>query len=748
MLKLFRYLKRSAPIIILIVFLLVVQAMCDLALPDYTSKIVDVGISQSGIESPVFKAVSLGTMDKLFLFMPKDDKAFTASRYKLLDRDTLTETEYKSRVKEYPLLKKEPLYILNLTDTDTTERLEEILTSSAMLVAAFGSDIEEVKTLTGKIKDSFPAGTVSEDKSVFDFLALMSDDMRQQIFSEMKEKIKAVPEPMVRQLSISLVKNEYKIIGMDTDSMQSRYILLSGLKMLSIALLAAFAAVAVTFFSSRMAASLGKDLRRRVFSKVLSFSNKEMDRFSTASLITRSTNDIQQIQMMLAMLFRMVVYAPILGFGGFFKALNANSSMSWVIALALLIILTLVFVLYTIGMPRFKRIQTLVDRLNLVSREILTGLSVIRAFNNEKHEEQRFEKANKDMMKTTLFVNRLMSLMMPVMMFVMNGVAVLIVWVSAGYIDSGDMQVGSMMAFIQYTMQIVMAFLMLSAISIMMPRASVSAKRIVQVLDIDPSIKDPRQPKSFDRSKTAVLEFKDVSFRYPDAKNYALCDINFTAQPGQTTAIIGSTGSGKSTLAQLILRFFDATGGSIMFYGEDIRNVTQHNLRKHIGFVPQKAVLFSGTVASNLSLGADNVRQDELDKAADIAQASNFIKEKEGAFDADISQGGSNVSGGQKQRLSIARAIVKHPSLYVFDDSFSALDYKTDAALRAALKEVTKESTIIIVAQRISTVLGADQILVLDEGRMAGIGTHAKLMETCEVYRQIALSQLSKEELA
>lgn len=748
MLKLFRYLKRSAPAIAVIILLLVVQAMCDLALPDYTSRIVDTGIQQGGIESPVFEAVRRSMMDKMFLVMPADEQKTVGEHYELIDKKSLSAQEYNHLSARYPVLESEPIYLRRAAGEDALDRLEAIFKRSAMLVAALDSNLEQVKGFADKIKNAFPPGMAPENATVYELLALLPQEARLRFFEAVDEQVDMIPELMIRQLAINLVKREYKAVGMNTDAIQSRFILLAGLKMLALALLAAAATIAVTFLSARIAAGLGQDLRRRVFTRVVSFSNEEMDRFSTASLITRSTNDIQQIQMMLALLFRLVVYAPILGFGGFFKALSTNSSMSWIIALALLVILSLVSVLYAVGMPRFKRMQILIDKLNLVCREILTGLSVIRAFNNEKYEERRFEAANRDLMKTTLFVNRIMALMMPVMMFVMNGIAVLIVWVGAGYIDSGDMQVGSMMAFIQHTMQIVMAFLMLSAISILLPRASVSAKRITEVLETEPAIRDPKEPQAFDTSQGPLLEFRDVSFRYPGAQEDALCHVSFTALPGRTTAVIGSTGSGKSTLVQLIPRFYDVTEGAVLLYGCDIRAVTRHHLREHIGFVPQKAVLFSGTIGSNLRYGRQQAGDDELERAAGIAQVMDFIREKEGALDSDIAQGGANVSGGQRQRLSIARAIVKRPALYIFDDSFSALDYKTDAALRKALREITGDSAVLIVAQRISTVLHADQILVLDEGRVAGLGTHAQLMKDCEVYRQIALSQLSREELA
>ena len=505
--------------------------------------------------------------------------------------------------------------------------------------------------------------------------------------------------------------------------------------------------VLVGFIASRVAASLGKELRGRVFRKVVSFSHAELDRFSTASLITRSTNDIQQIQMLFVMLLRIVFYAPIIGIGGVIKVLNTNTSMAWIIAVAVMAVLTLVIVLFAVAMPRFKIMQKLVDKVNLVTREILTGLPVIRAFSTQKHEEERFDKANKDLTRTNLFVNRVMTTMMPMMMLIMNGITVLIMWNGAHGVDAGSMQVGDLMAFMQYTMQIVMAFLMISMFSIMLPRASVSAGRIEEVLQTEPVIRDPEQTVSFDDAKRGLVEFKNVSFRYPGAEENVLENISFTAKPGETTAFIGSTGSGKSTLINLIPRFYDITEGELLVDGADVRRVSQHDLRAKIGYVPQKGVLFSGTIASNLRYGNNDASQEELDKAAQIAQAADFIGEKPDGFDSEISQGGTNVSGGQKQRLSIARAIAIHPEIYIFDDSFSALDYKTDVALRKALKEETAGSTVLIVAQRISTILHAEQIIVLDEGKIVGKGTHKELLKTCEVYQQIAMSQLSKEEL-
>lgn len=553
---------------------------------------------------------------------------------------------------------------------------------------------------------------------------------------------------MTEQVAIQATKQEYAQIGMDLDKIQNDYILFTGMQMLGIALISMIAAIIIMYLSSRVAAKLGQNLRNKVFKKVLGFSIEEFKAFSTASLITRSTNDIQQIQNLIAMLFRVVVYAPIVGIGGFIRVLNnSHTSMAWIIGLAILCILGIILTLFIIAMPKFKKLQELVDRLNLVAREILTGLPVIRAFNTEKKEEKRFEDANKILMKTNIFVNKAMSLMMPALMFVMNSVALLIIWVGGHNVANGNIQVGDMMAFIQYTMQIVISFLVISMISIMLPRAQVSANRINEILEKEPRIKDNENTKKFDNSKKGLVEFKNVSFRYPDADAEILTDINFTGEPGKTTAIIGSTGSGKSTIVNLIPRFYDVTGGELLIDGVNIKDVSQHELRKRIGFVPQKGLLFSGTIESNIKYGNPKMSDKQMKEAAEIAQATEFIEAKPEKYKSEIAQGGTNVSGGQKQRLSIARAIAIDPEIFVFDDSFSALDLKTDSKLRAALAEKTKNKTVIIVAQRVSTILNADQIVVLEEGKIVGIGKHQELMKNCDTYSQIALSQLSKEEL-
>ena len=745
MLKLIKYLKSSVAPILLIVVLLVGQAACDLTLPQYTSNIVNVGIQQGGVENAALTVIRASEMDKLFLFMSPAERETALQSYKKLDKADMAAADYDKAVKKYPQLAKEPLYERTATDSETIDALSRLFSKPMLVVMGFSGAHEEMGAMADQMLAGLPPQMTGKD--VFDVLALMTDEQRGQMMAAIHDKMKEMPDSLLEQSAVLFVKQEYQAVGIDTDKLQNHYVLLTGAKMLGLALLSMLLTVLVGFIASRVAASLGKELRGRVFRKVVSFSHAELDRFSTASLITRSTNDIQQIQMLFVMLLRIVFYAPIIGIGGVIKVLNTNTSMAWIIAVAVMAVLTLVIVLFAVAMPRFKIMQKLVDRVNLVTREILTGLPVIRAFSTQKHEEERFDKANKDLTRTNLFVNRVMTTMMPMMMLIMNGVTVLIMWNGAHGVDTGSMQVGDLMAFMQYTMQIVMSFLMISMFSIMLPRASVSAGRIEEVLQTEPVIREPEQTASFDDAKKGLVEFKNVSFRYPGAEEDVLEHITFTAKPGETTAFIGSTGSGKSTLINLIPRFYDVTEGELLVDGADVRRVSQHDLRAKIGYVPQKGVLFSGTIASNLRYGNNDASQEELDKAAQIAQAADFIGEKPDGFDSEISQGGANVSGGQKQRLSIARAIAIHPEIYIFDDSFSALDYKTDVALRKALKEETAGSTVLIVAQRISTILHAEQIIVLDEGKIVGKGTHRELLKTCEVYQQIAMSQLSKEEL-
>ena len=747
MLKVLKYLKKTWISVIVIVALLCVQAAADLALPDYTSKIVNVGIQQGGIDAAIPEAISKDEMDNLLMFTNDDSKILDC--YKLVSKGTVSNDEYNNYLKEYPALGNEEVYVLNKLNKDQKNNLEEMLKKPLVQVYLMQND-----QMQEKIKESLfanvpePQKEAMKDMELMDILKTMPEENLEKITSNINEQIDNMQGTIVDQAAISSVKEEYKKLNMDIDKIQNKYIVFAGLQMLGIAFISMASAITIMLLSARVAAKLGNTLRDKVFKKVLSFSTKEFNEFSTASLITRSTNDIQQIQMLITMLFRVVVYAPIIGIGGFIRVLtNSDTSMAWIIGLAILCIIGIVGTLFLLTMPKFKKLQDLVDKLNLVSREILTGLPVIRAFNTEKKEEKRFDGANKNLMKAGIFVNRSMSMMMPLLMFIMNSITLLIVWVGGHNVDSGIMQVGDMMAFIQYTMQIVMSFLMISMISIMLPRAAVSAKRINEVIDTTPSIKDKDKTKDFDDDKKGLVEFKDVSFKYPDADSEILEDISFTAEPGKTTAIIGSTGSGKSTVVNLIPRFYDVTGGELLIDGVNIKDVSQKELRSKIGFVPQKGMLFTGTIRSNIKYGNPSMSDEDMIKAATIAQATEFIESKPKKYDEEISQGGTNVSGGQRQRLSIARAIATDPEIFVFDDSFSALDLKTDSKLRAALKEKTENKTVIIIAQRISTILDADKIIVLEEGKIAGIGKHEELMKNCEIYKQIALSQLSKEEL-
>lgn len=711
--KILKFLKPHMAAVLSIVAVLIVQAYCDLSLPSYTSDIVNIGIQQGGVDTHIPEMIAEEDMENLLLFVPKKEQDVVRKAYEEDD----TTYEKKSYVLKDGLIK----------DEEKVKELEEILGKPMLLVSGIES---------------------GEHAEEMQMLQKMPEEQRLAVVDEMSKKIEDMPGMMMEQASTLYVRSAYKNLDIDADKMQSEYILFTGLKMLALAALGMMASVLVGLFASKVAASVGRDLRSSVFRKVVGFSNGEFDKFSTASLITRSTNDIQQIQMVIVMMLRMVLYAPIIGIGGIFKALNTNVSMSWIIGLGVVMISLLVLTLFLVAMPKFKVLQKLVDKLNLVTREILTGLMVIRAFSTEKHEEKRFDQANRDLTKTTLFVNRAMTIMMPTMMLIMNGISVLIIWVGANGINDGQMQVGDMMAFIQYTMQIIMAFLMICMISIMLPRAAVSADRVDEILMSSTLIQDPKSPKKLPEDGKGAVEFDHVSFRYPGAKEDVLHDISFVAEPGKTTAFIGSTGSGKSTLVNLIPRFYDVTDGAIRIDSVDIREISQHDLREKLGYVPQKGVLFSGTIASNILYGNRDGSEADMKDAASIAQAQDFIEAKQDTYDSPIAQGGTNVSGGQKQRLSIARAIAKNPDIFIFDDSFSALDYKTDVTLRKALKEHTQESVVLIVAQRISTILHADQIIVLDEGEAVGIGTHAELLKSCEVYRQIAMSQLSEEEIA
>lgn len=816
MLKVLKNLKESAISVLVIVILLCVQAATDLALPTYTSKIVNTGIQQGGIENSAPEYIAKSQMDNLLKFTTDDEKIL--NDYELISEDS---KHYEKDVKDYPEIANQEVYKLkdiNEEEQDTLNQIiakpllalsaleapEEVSKADMDLMLAFVENDEDIlnsytlsedgntykikdigsvekgklntslingllvkqmvsnEETANQIKDSMLENmpnaqkTVMENMSLAEIISAMPEEQKEGLLNTIEAKLPSTIDTMIANLSDSMleqaaiqeVKLQYQYLGANTDNIQNSYILLTGLQMLGIALITMISAVTIMLLSSRVAAKLGKTLREKVFKKVLSFSTEEFNGFSTASLITRTTNDIQQIQMLLTILFRVIVYAPIIAIGGFIRVLfNSDASMAWIIGLAVVCIIIIVLTLMIVALPKFKILQKLVDKLNLVSREILTGSQVIRAFNTEEREEKRFGKANLDLMKTQVFVNRAMTIMMPALMLVMNCITVLIVWVGGHNVNDGLMQVGDVMAFIQYTMQIVMAFLMISMISIMLPRAMVSAGRINEVLETDPKIKDKDKTKEFKEDKKGYVEFKDVSFHYPDADTEVISDITFTAKPGETTALIGSTGSGKSTIVNLIPRFYDVTGGELLVDGINIKDANQKELRKRIGFVPQKGVLFSGTIESNIKYGDENIPDEKMIEAAQIAQAEEFINTKPDKYDEPIAQGGGNVSGGQKQRLSIARAIAIDPEIFVFDDSFSALDLKTDKILREELAKRTKDKTVIIVAQRISTIMNADQIIVLDEGKIVGKGTHEELMKTCETYQQIALSQLSKEEL-
>ena len=733
--ELFQFLKQYAPRVLLILCVLVVQAYCDLSLPTYTSNIVNVGIQQSGIDEEIPENISEEEMNRLLLFVSEDDRQDIQDAYEKssesfdYDGEVLT---LKDSVK---------------SDNEKLDALTEEMKLPMMLTAGFENGSDTTKQMEGQLKEQMSQVPGIEKMSVFDIFGMMDDTQRAAIVDKITEQMDKMPDSILDQAAISYVKSTYEQIGLDTGHMSTVYILKTGAKMLGLAALGMAASILACLMASRVGAKVGRGLRRDTFLKVIGFSNAEFDKFSTASLITRSTNDIQQIQFLTVMILRIVLYAPIMAIGGILKVSKTNVDMFWIIGLAVLLIVMVVAVLFIVVMPKFKIVQNMVDKLNLVSREILTGLPVIRAFHTEKHEEERFDKANKDLTKLNLFVNRAMTFMMPTMMLVMNGITVLIVWVGGHSINDGAMQVGDMMAFIQYAMQIIMSFLMICMISVMLPRAAVSAERVDEVLKSETKIHDPKEPKTLPKNGKGEVAFEHVSFHYPGAEEDVLHDITFTAKPGETTAFIGSTGCGKSTLVNLIPRFYDVTEGKITIDGQDVRDLTQHELRDKLGYVPQKGVLFSGNIASNIMFGNPAGSEQEMTEAAQIAQAVEFIDTKPERYKSPISQGGANVSGGQKQRLSIARAIAKHPDVYIFDDSFSALDYKTDTVLRSALKEKTTDSVVLIVAQRISTILHAEQIIVLDDGKIVGKGTHEELLKTCDAYYQIAASQLSESEL-
>jgi len=746
MLRLTKYLKPYLLAIVLAIALLFVQANADLALPDYLSKIVNNGIQQGGVENAVPKAIRQSQMDKLLIFLSVDDRALVQKSYLLVQPASPEAQQY---VKEYPALANAPIYVLQQVDAAEMRSLNSSMAKALVAV----SGIEQIIADPSKAASmgqalGFDLSKIPAGMDVFALLARLPAAQLAPISSALDQRFASLGDSMVTQMAIAAVKAEYEALGVNVAKLQRDYILRIGGLMLLISLLGGACTIAVGFLASRTSAGVARDIRKQVFKKVESFSGIEFDKFSTASLITRSTNDVTQLQMVIGMMMRMVIYAPIIGVGGVIRALGKSANMWWIIALAVVGLLGLIAIVFSISLPKFKIMQSLVDRLNLVMRENLTGMMVIRAFSKQDDEAARFDKANRDLTGTSLFVARVMVTMMPVMMLVMNGLSLGIIWVGAHQIAQSTMQVGDMMAFMQYAMQIVFAFLMMSMMFIFLPRAAVSGDRIADVLETEISITDPPDPEPFKQPFSATIEFRNVFFRYPGALADVLHDISFTARPGETTAFIGSTGCGKSTVVNLIPRFFDVTDGAVLVDGIDVRQVRQSDLRDKIGYIPQKGMLFSGTIESNLLYADENASSETLQEAADIAQASEFILVKPEGFSAEIAQGGSNVSGGQKQRLAIARALVKKPPIYIFDDSFSALDFKTDSALRQALKQHVAGATVLIVTQRVATVKNADQIIVLEEGRVVGQGKHHELLQSCETYQEIAYSQLSKEELA
>ena len=726
--KIFKIISKHSLKIIIIIGILISQAMCDLKLPEYTADIVNVGIAQNGISSPVPEIISADDFENILLLTAKDEQNIISQSFTLISEENFSSKEISKINKKYDY-KNEEAYLLNSKDNT---KLEKIFYQVNILYATLIQ--EQYEHMFSDTVDSLT------------YLSSVDYETRQSILSEIKDNVtNNMPTQITDSLAISAVTSFYNNLNITISNIQMNYILIEGLKMLGIACLAMALTVLSAFLISRLAAVISKDLRRNVVHKVMNYANQEFEEFQTSSLITRTTNDIQQIQMFIVMALRIVIYAPIMGIGAFTKV--SSNQMSWVIGISILCVLSLVIILFSISLPKFRSIQNKIDKLNLISREILTGIPVIRAFATEKHEEKRFDKANKDLTKTNLFVNRTMNIMMPTMMFIMNGTSILIVYAGSKYIDLGTMQIGDILAIMTYSMHVIMSFLMFSLISIMMPRAIISLRRVGEIFNKDSSINDPINPENFKKESRGVVEFKDVYFRYPDAEEDVIENISFIAEPGTTTAFIGSTGSGKSTLINLIPRFYDVTAGKILIDGVNVKNVKLEKLRSKIGYVPQKGMLFSGTIASNIGFGLKKKDEEAIKKAAEVAQATEFILDKPQKYDSEISQGGTNVSGGQRQRLAIARAIAKNPEIYIFDDSFSALDYKTDSKLRKELAKITKQATIFIVAQRISTIMHADQIIVLDQGQIVGKGTHQELLKNCDIYKEIALSQLSEEEL-
>ncbi|GAB4571597.1 MAG: ABC transporter ATP-binding protein [Anaerolineales bacterium] len=747
MMKLMKFVKPYRWMLLLSITLIFAQANLDLALPDYLSRIVNTGIQQGGVQNAMPKAIRASEMDKVVIFLSAQDKEDILASYSLI---TASSPNYETYLKQYLALADEPIYVLNNIAQSEIERLDPAMAKALLTVSGIEQAManpEAAAQMSGAF-GGFDPIQLPPGMDLFDVLAKLPADQLAKITSTVDEKFSALGETMIVQAGVNVVRKEYEALGMDTEALQNNYILTAGAWMLGLTLLSGLATIIVGFLSAKIAAGMARDIRRDIFQHVESFSSTEFDKFSTASLITRTTNDVTQIQMVSMMMIRMMFYAPLMGVGGIIKVISKESPLAWIIGVAVLMLVSLIAIVFSLSLPKFKLIQSLTDRINLVARENLSGMMVVRAFTMEGFEEKRFDVANKDLTAVSLFINRVMVVMMPLMMLIMNVMLLGVIWFGANEVAASNMQVGDMMAFMQYSMQIVMAFLMLSMMFIMIPRASVSADRIHEVLSTEPHIHDPKEAKKFPEPFKGEIEFRNVSFRYPGGDIDAVQNISFVAKPGQTTAFIGSTGAGKSTIVNLIPRFYEVSDGSIFIDGVDIRDVTQHDLREKIGYVPQKSALFSGTIESNLLYADKNATSEMLQSAIEIAQAKEFVNEKPEGMATEIAQGGSNVSGGQKQRLSIARAIVKKPPIYILDDSFSALDFKTDSALRRAFKEKSKDSTLLIVTQRVSTIKNAEQIIVLDEGRIVGKGTHNELMETCETYKEIALSQLNMEELA
>jgi ATP-binding cassette subfamily B multidrug efflux pump len=745
MLRIRRYLKPYMLMLLASVILLFIQANLDLALPDLLSQIINTGVQLSGVESALSTALRQETLERLTLFMNDEDAAAVRSAYTLVDSSS---PGYDQYVETYPLLAEEPIYLLGDPSQEEMDQLREPIARSLMVVSA----LEEAKAspeMAGQLGGgNFDLSLLPSGTDLFATLGQLPAAQREQIAANINRRFDTLGDNMIDQAAAAQVKAEYEALGMDVAGLQTSYILRTGAIMLLLTLLSVVCSISVGFLSAKIAAGTGRDLRGDVFRKVESFSGVEFDKFPTASLITRSTNDITQLQMITMFVVRMVFYAPIIGIGGIIRAMGKGSSMWWTIALAVIVLIGVIITLVSIAMPKFRVVQKLIDRLNLVARENLSGIMVIRAFNMQAFEKGRFDEANLDLTANSLFIARIMAIMMPMMMLILNVMSVLILWVGANQVAQANMQVGDVMAFLQYAMLIVFSFLMMSMLFMILPRAQVSADRIADVLETVPVITDPVSPRPLNGAFTGHVEFRNVSFKYPGADTDVLQDITFTARPGETTAFIGSTGSGKSTIVNLIPRFYDVTEGSILLDGVDIREVTQHDLREKIGYVPQRGILFSGTIESNLRYADEYASEDELQTAVTIAQASEFVNNRPEGLNSEISQGGINVSGGQRQRLSIARALVKNPPIYIFDDTFSALDFRTEARLRRALKDSIHNSTILVVTQRVATVKNAEQLIVLEQGRVVGIGTHEELMESCETYQEIALSQLSMEELS